>query len=128
MLNHNYIGTEHILLGLLHEGEGVAANALASLGITLESVRQQAEEIIGPGQQAPSEHIPFTPQAKKILELSLREALQFGDHYINTEHLLLALVRESKAVGTAALVRLGADPVRVRTQILTLRRQGPAER
>ena len=78
MLNHNYIGTEHILLGLIHEGEGVAAKALESMGISLESVRQQVEEIIGQGQQAPSGHIPFTPRAKKVLELSLREALQLG--------------------------------------------------
>src|SRR5690348_7171954 len=78
MLNHNYIGTEHILLGLIHEGEGVAAKALESLGISLEAVRQQVEEIIGQGQQAPSGHIPFTPRAKKVLELSLREALQLG--------------------------------------------------
>jgi ATP-dependent Clp protease ATP-binding subunit ClpC len=124
MLNHNYIGTEHLLLGLLREGEGVAANALVSLGIVLEGVRQQVEEIIGRGQQAPSGHVPFTPRAKKILELSLHEALQLGDNDIDTEHLLLALVRESAAVGTAALVRLGADPDRVSAQILTLRRQG----
>ena len=86
MLNHNYIGTEHILLGLIHEGEGVAAKALESLGISLEAVRQQVEEIIGQGQQAPSGHIPFTPRAKKVLELSLREALQLGHNYIGTEH------------------------------------------
>jgi ATP-dependent Clp protease ATP-binding subunit ClpC len=78
MLNHNYIGTEHILLGLIHEGEGVASKALESLGISLESVREQVQEIIGQGQQAPSGHIPFTPRAKKVLELSLREALQLG--------------------------------------------------
>ena len=89
MLNHNYIGTEHILLGLIHEGEGVAAKALESLGISLEGVRQQVEEIIGQGQQAPSGHIPFTPRAKKVLELSLREALQLGHNYIGTEHILL---------------------------------------
>ena len=87
MLNHNYIGTEHILLGLIHEGEGVAAKALESLGISLEAVRQQVEEIIGQGQQAPSGHIPFTPRAKKVLELSLREALQLGHNYIGTEHI-----------------------------------------
>src|SRR5258708_2337203 len=87
MLNHNYIGTEHVLLGLIHEGEGVAAKALESLeslGISLEAVRQQVEEIIGQGQQAPSGHIPFTPRAKKVLELSLREALQLGHNYIGT--------------------------------------------
>src|SRR3990170_2789791 len=94
MLNHNYIGTEHILLGLIHEGEGVAAKALESLGISLEGVRQQVEEIIGQGQQAPSGHIPFTPRAKKVLELSLREALQLGHNYIGTEHILLGLIRE----------------------------------
>src|SRR6202046_3119254 len=88
MLNHNYIGTEHILLGLIHEGEGVAAKALESLGISLEAVRQQVEEIIGQGQQAPSGHIPFTPRAKEVLELSLREALQLGHNYIGTEHIL----------------------------------------
>ena len=88
MLNHNYIGTEHILLGLIHEGEGVAAKGLESLGISLEAVRSQVEEIIGQGQQAPSGHIPFTPRAKKVLELSLREALQLGHNYIGTEHIL----------------------------------------
>src|SRR6266545_2939552 len=96
MLNHNYIGTEHILLGLIHEGEGVAAKALESLGIALEGVRQQVEEIIGQGQHAPSGHIPFTPRAKKVLELSLREALQLGHNYIGTEHILLGLIREGK--------------------------------
>ena len=94
MLNHNYIGTEHILLGLIHEGEGVAAKALESLGISLEAVRQQVEEMIGQGQQAPSGHIPFTPRAKKVLELSLREALQLGHNYIGTEHILLGLIRD----------------------------------
>src|SRR6266498_1199434 len=98
MLNHNYIGTEHILLGLIHEGEGVAAKALESLGISLEGVRQQVEEIIGQGQQAPSGHIPFTPRAKKVLELSLREALQLGHNYIGTEHILLGLIREGEGV------------------------------
>ncbi len=95
-LNHNYIGTEHILLGLIHEGEGVASKALESLGISLEAVRQQVEEIIGQGQQAPSGHIPFTPRAKKVLELSLREALQLGHNYIGTEHILLGLIREGE--------------------------------
>jgi ATP-dependent Clp protease ATP-binding subunit ClpC len=93
MLNHNYIGTEHILLGLIHEGEGVAAKALESLGISLDAVREQVQEIIGQGQQAPSGHIPFTPRAKKVLELSLREALQLGHNYIGTEHILLGLIR-----------------------------------
>ena len=98
MLNHNYIGTEHILLGLIHEGEGVAAKGLESLGISLEAVRSQVEEIIGQGQQAPSGHIPFTPRAKKVLELSLREALQLGHNYIGTEHILLGLIREGEGV------------------------------
>jgi ATP-dependent Clp protease ATP-binding subunit ClpC len=108
MLNHNYIGTEHILLGLIHEGEGVAAKSLESLGISLEGVRSQVEEIIGQGQQAPSGHIPFTPRAKKVLELSLREALQLGHNYIGTEHILLGLIREGEGVAAQVLVKLGA--------------------
>ncbi|MFD9892165.1 ATP-dependent Clp protease ATP-binding subunit [Amycolatopsis sp. NPDC059027] len=120
MLNHNYIGTEHILLGLIHEGEGVAAKALESLGIALEGVRQQVEEIIGQGQQAPSGHIPFTPRAKKVLELSLREALQLGHNYIGTEHILLGLIREGEGVAAQVLVKLGADLNRVRQQVLQL--------
>src|ERR1700709_1854857 len=120
MLNHNYIGTEHILLGLIHEGEGVAAKALESLGISLEGVRQQVEEIIGQGQQAPSGHIPFTPRAKKVLELSLREALQLGHNYIGTEHILLGLIREGEGVAAQVLVKLGADLNRVRQQVLQL--------
>ena len=120
MLNHNYIGTEHILLGLIHEGEGVAAKALESLGISLEAVRQQVEEIIGQGQQAPSGHIPFTPRAKKVLELSLREALQLGHNYIGTEHILLGLIREGEGVAAQVLVRLGADLNRVRQQVIKL--------
>jgi len=120
MLNHNYIGTEHILLGLIHEGEGVAAKALESLGIALEGVRQQVEEIIGQGQQAPSGHIPFTPRAKKVLELSLREALQLGHSYIGTEHILLGLIREGEGVAAQVLVKLGADLNRVRQQALQL--------
>ena len=114
MLNHNYIGTEHILLGLLREGEGVAAKALESLGISLDAVRQQVEEIIGQGQQAPSGHIPFTPRAKKVLELSLRESLQLGHNYIGTEHILLGLIREGDGVAAQVLVKLGADLNRVR--------------
>ena len=109
LLNHNYIGTEHILLGLIHEGEGVAAKALESLGISLEAVRAQVEEIIGHGGQAPSGHIPFTPRAKKVLELSLREALQLGHNYIGTEHILLGLIREGEGVAAQVLVKLGAD-------------------
>ena len=120
MLNHNYIGTEHILLGLIHEGDGVAAKALESLGISQEAVRQQVEEIIGQGQQAPSGHIPFTPRAKKVLELSLREALQLGHNYIGTEHILLGLIREGEGVAAQVLVKLGADLNRVRQQVIQL--------
>src|SRR5664280_516563 len=120
MLNHNYIGTEHILLGLIHEGEGVAAKALESLGISLEGVRSQVEEIIGQGQSAPSGHIPFTPRAKKVLELSLREALQLGHNDIGTEHILLGLIREGEGVAAQVLVKLGADLNRVRQQVLQL--------
>ena len=120
MLNHDYIGTEHILLGLIHEGEGVAAKALESLGISLEAVRQQVEEIIGRGQQAPSGHIPFTPRAKKVFELSLREALQLGHNYIGTEHILLGLIREGDGVAAQVLVKLGADLNRVRQQVIQL--------
>ncbi len=120
MLNHNYIGTEHILLGLIHEGEGVAAKGLESLGISLEGVRAQVEEIIGQGQQAPSGHIPFTPRAKKVLELSLREALQLGHNYIGTEHILLGLIREGEGVAAQVLVKLGADLNKVRQQVIQL--------
>jgi ATP-dependent Clp protease ATP-binding subunit ClpC len=120
MLNHNYIGTEHILLGLIHEGEGVAAKGLESLGISLEAVRAQVEEIIGQGQQAPSGHIPFTPRAKKVLELSLREALQLGHNYIGTEHILLGLIREGEGVAAQVLVKLGADLNRVRQPVIQL--------
>ncbi|MTB16288.1 MAG: AAA domain-containing protein, partial [Actinobacteria bacterium] len=120
MLNHNYIGTEHILLGLIHEGEGVAAKAMESLGISLEAVRSQVEEIIGQGQQAPSGHIPFTPRAKKVLELSLREALQLGHNYIGTEHILLGLIREGEGVAAQVLIKLGADLARVRQQVIQL--------
>ncbi len=120
LLNHNYIGTEHILLGLIHEGEGVAAKALESLGISLESVRGQVEEIIGQGGNSPSGHIPFTPRAKKVLELSLREALQLGHNYIGTEHILLGLIREGEGVAAQVLVKLGADLARVREQVIQL--------
>ena len=120
MLNHNYIGTEHILLGLIREGEGVAAKALESLGISLDAVRQQVEEIIGQGQEAPSGHIPFTPRGKKVLELSLRESLQLGHNYIGTEHILLGLIREGDGVAAQVLVRLGADLNRVRHQVIQL--------
>ena len=120
LLNHNYIGTEHILLGLIHEGEGVAAKALESLGISLEAVRSQVEELIGQGGSSPSGHIPFTPRAKKVLELSLREALQLGHNYIGTEHILLGLIREGEGVAAQVLVKLGADLSRVRQQVIQL--------
>ena len=120
LLNHNYIGTEHILLGLIHEGEGVAAKALEQLGISLEAVRTQVEEIIGQGGSSPSGHIPFTPRAKKVLELSLREALQLGHNYIGTEHILLGLIREGEGVAAQVLVKLGADLSRVRQQVIQL--------
>ena len=120
LLNHNYIGTEHLLLGLIHEGEGVAAKALESLGISLEAVREQVEEIIGQGQQAPTGHIPFTPRAKKVLELSMREALQLNHPYIGTEHILLGLIREGEGVAAQVLIKLGADLNRVRNQVLQL--------
>ena len=120
LLNHSYIGTEHILLGLIHEGEGVAAKALESLGISLEAVRSQVEEIIGQGGSSPSGHIPFTPRAKKVLELSLREALQLGHNYIGTEHILLGLIREGEGVAAQVLVKLGADLSRVRQQVIQL--------
>ena len=120
MLDHNYIGTEHILLGLIREGEGVAGRALESLGISLEAVRQQVEQIIGRGQQAPSGHIPFTPRAKKVLELALREAQQLGHNYIGTEHILLGLIREGSGVAAQVLVTLGADLNRARQQVVRL--------
>ena len=120
LLNHNYIGTEHILLGLIHEGEGVAARGLESLGISLDSVRSQVVEIIGQGQQSPSGHIPFTPRAKKVLELSLREALQLGHNYIGTEHILLGLIREGEGVAAQVLQKLGADLPKVRQTVIQL--------
>ena len=128
LLNHSYIGTEHILLGLIHEGEGVAAKSLESLSISLEAVRAQVEEIIGQGGSSPSGHIPFTPRAKKVLELSLREALQLGHNYIGTEHILLGLLREGEGVATQVLVKLGADLGKVRQQVIQLLSgyQGPA--
>jgi ATP-dependent Clp protease ATP-binding subunit ClpC len=120
LLNHNYIGTEHLLLGLIHEGDGVAAKALESLGISLEAVRDQVQDIIGKGQQKPGSHIPFTPRAKKVLELSLREALQLGHNYIGTEHILLGLIREGEGVAAQVLVKLGADLNSVRQQVIQL--------
>jgi len=120
LLNHNYIGTEHILLGLLREGEGVACMALAKLGISLEAVRTQVAEIIGHGGSSPSGHIPFTPRAKKVLELSLREALQLGHDYIGTEHILLGLLREGEGVAAQVLVKLGANLSSVRQQAIQI--------
>jgi ATP-dependent Clp protease ATP-binding subunit ClpA len=120
MLNHNYIGTEHLLLGLIHEGHGVAATTLESLGISLDAVRQQVEGIIGLGQRAPSGHIPFTPRAKTVLKLSRREAQQLGHDYIGTEHILLGLICEGEGVAAQVLVRLGADLNRVREQVIQL--------
>jgi Clp amino terminal domain, pathogenicity island component len=127
MLNHNYIGTEHLLLGVIHEGEGVAARTLESLGISLEAVRREVVEIIGRGQQAPSGHIPFTPQAKKALELSLREALQLGHDYIGTEHILLGLIRQGDGVAAQVLVKLGADLNGVRQQVIQVLRGSAAD-
>ena len=120
ILSHNYIGTEHLLLGLIGEGEGVAAKALESLGISLAAVRQQVVEIIGQGQQAPGGHIPFTPRAKKVLELAQREAHALGHDYIGTEHILLGLIREGDGVAAQVLVNLGADLNRVRQQVIQL--------
>jgi len=120
LLNHDYLGTEHLLLGLAHEGQGVAAKALELLGIRLEAIRSQVEEIVGQGQRAPSGHIPFTPRAKKVLELSLRESKQLGHNYIGTEHILLGLVREGEGVAAQVLVKLGADLSRVRQQVVQL--------
>jgi ATP-dependent Clp protease ATP-binding subunit ClpA len=118
LLGHNYIGTEHILLGLIHEAEGVAAKTLAQLGISAEAVRSRVEAIIGEGAGAPTGHIPFTPRSKKVLELSLREALQLGHNYIGTEHILLGLIREGEGVGAQVLVVLGADLSRVRQEVI----------
>src|ERR1043165_3617503 len=120
LLNHNFIGTEHILLGLIHEGEGTAAKALESLGITLEAVREKVEETIGPAGASTTGSPPFTPRAKKVLELSLREALQLGHNYIGTEHILLGLIREGEGVAAQVLVKLGADLNRVRQQVIQL--------
>src|SRR5436190_15044166 len=117
-LNHHYIGTEHILLGLIHEGGGVAAKALESLGISLGSVRRQLQEIIGQGEAAPTGHIPFTPRAKKVLELSLRETIQLGQDYIGTEHILLGLIREGEGVAAQVLQNMGGDLHRVRLAVL----------
>jgi hypothetical protein len=120
LLNHNFIGTEHLLLGLIHEGDGLAANALESLDISLEAVRLKVAETIGPPGEHPTGSPPFTPRSKKVLELSLREALQLGHNYIGTEHLLLGLVREGQGVATSVLQSLGADLPRVRETVISL--------
>jgi len=120
MLNHNYIGTEHLLLGLASERDGVAGKALASLDISIEAIRRQVDEIVGQGRAAPTGHIPFTPRSKKVLELSLREALQLGHNYIGTEHILLGLIREGEGVATQVLHKLGCDLSRVRQTVLEL--------
>jgi ATP-dependent Clp protease ATP-binding subunit ClpC len=128
LLGHGYIGTEHILLGLLAEGEGLAAQALAALEIGLDTAREQVAEIIGEGSgQPPSGHIPFTPRTKKVLELSLREAQRLGDSYIGTEHILLGLAREGEGVGVQVLDRLGASKDRVLAQVLVTARAAPGE-
>ena len=120
LLNHNYIGTEHLLLGMVHEGEGVAAEALEQVGVSLARVRAEVEQIIGRGVEHPGAHIPFTPRAKKVLELSLREALQLGHNYIGTEHILLGLIREGDGVAAQVLTKLGADLGRVREQVIQI--------
>jgi ATP-dependent Clp protease ATP-binding subunit ClpC len=120
MLDHNYIGTEHLLLGLIQEGEGVAAQALHALGISLEDARRDIEEAIGRGQGSTTSHIPFTPRAKKVLELALREALQLGHNYIGTEHILLGLIREGEGVAAEVLQRRGAELARVRETVVEL--------
>ena len=119
-LEHNYIGTEHILLGLIREGEGVAAKALEMANISLEGVRDQVIEIIGKGENDSKDHIPFTPRAKKVLELSMREALQLGHNYIGTEHILLGLIREGEGVANQVLTNLGADLGSIRQNVIHL--------
>jgi ATP-dependent Clp protease ATP-binding subunit ClpA len=126
-LGHGYIGTEHILLGLLSEGEGLAAQALGALDITLDQVRVQVAEIVGEGTGQPAGHIPFTPRTKKVLELSLREAQRLGDSYIGTEHILLGLAREGEGVGAQVMDRLGAGKDRVLAQVLLTKRAAPGE-
>jgi len=126
-LDHNYIGTEHILLGLLRDGEGEAVAALDALGISLDETRAKVTEIIGRGSEPPSGHIPFTPRAKKVLELSLREALELGNDYIGTEHILLGLIREGEGVAAQVLVDLGAGLDQTREKVLELIRERGAE-
>jgi hypothetical protein len=120
LLDHNHIGTEHLLLGLIHEGDGIASQALESLDISLADVRSEVERIIGRGDSAPVGHIPFTPRAKKVLEMSLREALELGHNYIGTEHILLGLIREGEGVAAQVLVKLGADLSTVRQRVVQL--------
>lgn len=120
LLNHNFIGTEHILLGLIHEGEGVAAKALEALGISLDAARAKVEEVIGPAGSTTTGSPPLTPRAKKVLELSLREALQLGHKYIGTEHILLGVAREGEGVGAQVLISLGADLSQVRLQVIQM--------
>jgi ATP-dependent Clp protease ATP-binding subunit ClpC len=125
LLNHNYIGTEHLLLGLLREQQGMAAHALESFGMSLEVVRAEVLEIIGVGELAPTGHIPFTPRAKKVLELSLREALQLGTDYIGTEHLLLGLIREGEGVAAQILVKLGNTLGGLRAAVIAIYEEHP---
>ena len=117
-LKHNYIGTEHLLLGLLREEEGVGSRVIESLGVTLEGVRGQVARIVGEGDEVTSGQIPFTPRAKKVLELALREALSLGHNYIGTEHLLLGLVREDEGVGSRILLDFGADADTIRDAVV----------
>ena len=124
LLNHNYIGTEHLLLGLLRDDDGAAARTLTSFGITLDWARAQVEEMIGQGASSPAGHIPFTPRAKKVLELSLREALRLGDNYIGTEHLLLGLIREGAGVANQIMARHGAGPAEARDRVIEVIRSG----
>jgi ATP-dependent Clp protease ATP-binding subunit ClpC len=128
MLNHNYIGTEHILLGLIHEGEGLAARALKALGVSLDETRQEIEDIVGRGTKEHEGPIPFTPRAKKVLELSLREALQLDHSYIGTEHILLGLMREGDGVAAQVLVRSGVDLNMARQEVIRLLRGYTAAR
>jgi ATP-dependent Clp protease ATP-binding subunit ClpA len=127
LLGHGHIGTEHILLGLLAEGDGLAAQALATLEISLDAAREQVAEIIGEGTGQPSGHIPFTPRTKKVLELSLREAQRLGDSYIGTEHILLGMAREGEGVGVQVMDRLGASTDRVLAQAQMTKRAAPGE-
>jgi dihydroneopterin aldolase len=127
LLNHNYIGTEHLLLGLLHEGEGVAARALEGLGTNLDAVRREVASIIGQGQEVPRGNIPFTPRSKKVLELSLKEALRLGHNYIGTEHILLGVIREGEGVAAQVLQKLGIDFAKAREAVIKLLSGEPPE-